>query len=429
MGDALCGPSNALQNFQKHVSVDRTLQQDRLISRQSPSQGFRSQNPSERILDPEFAAFESNNSVGATLPNIQHGGHFITPAPHMPMSHPADPPNWASDFQNLHISGPSQPISHQPGPSAATMSTVPHQAWHSEFLRQQQQQPQHTPALQQNQPSGQMFQPSLAPAYAMAGLPMGTYGLGPETVQSSGVGALDDSAFEAAFEQAKADMAFQFEESAGETKVTEHNFNHETEEVATQPIAQGTIRIGSDTIPQVDKDDPQAAENEADELARTAGHLLNSVSHETNQKFRDSNFLALMRRIRDREVQLEGDEFRETAQSLHPGGPYYPEGKRQELEKKKSWRPIGQNDYVHITPNDRSKFSGTATPSTLRAEQRHRLRDLTAPQQIDVISERMTSHVTGVAVSNTPTAEPTGSPESNDHDSIYASWNHGDRWA
>lgn len=37
MGDALCGPSNPLQNFQKHASVDRTLQQDRLTSRQSPS--------------------------------------------------------------------------------------------------------------------------------------------------------------------------------------------------------------------------------------------------------------------------------------------------------------------------------------------------------------------------------------------------------
>lgn len=38
MADALCGPSNALQNFQKHTAVDRTLQQDRLISRQSPGQ-------------------------------------------------------------------------------------------------------------------------------------------------------------------------------------------------------------------------------------------------------------------------------------------------------------------------------------------------------------------------------------------------------
>ena len=38
MADALCGPSNALQNFQKHSTVDRTLQQDRLTTRHSPSQ-------------------------------------------------------------------------------------------------------------------------------------------------------------------------------------------------------------------------------------------------------------------------------------------------------------------------------------------------------------------------------------------------------
>lgn len=38
MADALCGPSTALQNFQKHTSVDRTLQQDRLVGRHSPAQ-------------------------------------------------------------------------------------------------------------------------------------------------------------------------------------------------------------------------------------------------------------------------------------------------------------------------------------------------------------------------------------------------------
>lgn len=38
MADAICGPSNALQNLQKHTSVDRTLQQDRLVTRQSPAQ-------------------------------------------------------------------------------------------------------------------------------------------------------------------------------------------------------------------------------------------------------------------------------------------------------------------------------------------------------------------------------------------------------
>jgi hypothetical protein len=38
MADALCGPSNALQNFQKHTAVDRTLQQDRIVNRHPSTQ-------------------------------------------------------------------------------------------------------------------------------------------------------------------------------------------------------------------------------------------------------------------------------------------------------------------------------------------------------------------------------------------------------
>ena len=38
MADALCGPSNALQSFQKQTSVDRTLQQDRITARQAPAE-------------------------------------------------------------------------------------------------------------------------------------------------------------------------------------------------------------------------------------------------------------------------------------------------------------------------------------------------------------------------------------------------------
>ncbi|KAL4740171.1 hypothetical protein BDV11DRAFT_102723 [Aspergillus similis] len=402
MSDALCGPSNALQNFQKHASADRTLQQDRLISRQSRSQGFRSKNPNEGILDPEFAAFETNSLVGAPLPNVQHEGHFVAPGPHLPMLHAAEAPNWAADFQNLHISGSSRAIHYQPGSSAAPMSDALQQGWHGEFLRQQQQQ-QHRPALQENQAPGQRFQPSFAPNYAMNNSSMAAFAPGPETVQVSRAEKFDESAFEAAFEQAKADMASQFEESLVETNVTESNANNkdQIEGVPAQQIAHETIRIGSDIISQVEKDDPQAAPNDADELARTAGHLLNSVSHETSQKFRESNFLALMRRIRDREVQLEGDEFRETAQSLHPGGPYYPEGKRQQkIEEKLTWRPIGENN-VHVASNESN-----------------------------TVSERLPSSVINVPGFDTPTAELRKSFETrSDHDSMYESWNHGDRWA
>lgn len=125
--------------------------------------------------------------------------------------------------------------------------------------------------------------------------------------------AFDESAFEAAFEQARADMDL---EATNIVQTNAENINENIQsDVAAEPGAHEEIRIGSDTIPYTAKEDAdaQGQSNDGDELARTAGHLLDSVSHEKNQKFQQSNFLALMRRIRDREVHIEGDEFREVS--------------------------------------------------------------------------------------------------------------------
>ncbi|KAJ0414098.1 hypothetical protein BJY00DRAFT_45283 [Aspergillus carlsbadensis] len=408
MSDALCGPSNALQNFQKHTSVDRTLQQDRLVSRQSPSQGFRSQNHSEGILDPEFAAFESNNLLAGPLPDVQHAGNFVPLAPQMAMSHQPEASNWATDFQGLRISRPAQHITHQPGLPTAHMHAGPQHGWHNEFLRQQ----QHTPA-QQTQTFTPRFQSSFAPGHAMSTSPLSAMAPAQAANQFSATEAFDESAFEAAFEQAKADMASQFETSLLETQASDLETKADdkiiNEELNIQQTVPEAIRIGSDTIPQTNKEDPQTMANDADELARTAGQLLNSVSHDTSQKFRESNFLALMRRIRDREVQVEGDEFRETAQSLHPGGKYYPEGKlQQQDEGKRARREASQNDYVHVT----SDKNNSKLP----------------------LSRETTTSATAIndATSNTPDTpdtEPARYSGSGDYDTLFASWNHGDRWA
>ena len=220
--------------------------------------------------------------------------------------------NWASDFQRLQISGPSHPVHQQPGPSAAPMS-APQQGWQNEFMIQQQQQ-QQTPVQQQqqHQPYGYGFQPSIVPNYPMGGASMNTYQpqMAAETQQPPAE-TFDESAFEAAFEQARADMDL---EATSAAQANTENINETLQsDVAAEPDAHEEIRIGSDTIPYTEKEDAQGRSNDGDELARTAGHLLDSVSHEKNQKFQQSNFLALMRRIRDREVHIEGDEFREVS--------------------------------------------------------------------------------------------------------------------
>lgn len=274
---------------------------------------------SEGALDPEFAAFEGS-VPGQPLPDLHHhAGPFVAPTPHQPMAGPMEAPNWAADFDRLHISGQSHPIHQQPGPSAAPALTGPQSSgWHSEFLSQQQpHQPQQTPMQQHRQPFGYGFQSSFAPSYSMNSGPMNAFqGQGVTETQQQPAEAFDESAFAAAFDQARADME-QESTAVAQEDVKDVNETAQVDVIPEQPVVHEEIRIGSDMIPQSDEQkDTQQGPNDADELARTAGHLLNSVSHETNQKFQQSNFLALMRRIRDREVHIEGDEFREV--STHP---------------------------------------------------------------------------------------------------------------
>lgn len=78
------------------------------------------------------------------------------------------------------------------------------------------------------------------------------------------------------------------------------------------------MRIGSDSISYNDHKTTRTAEQNrrnADELARTAGRLLNSMAGETSPKFEQSQFLSLMRKIRDGQVVVRGDEFHEIDKS------------------------------------------------------------------------------------------------------------------
>lgn len=124
----------------------------------------------------------------------------------------------------------------------------------------------------------------------------------------------DEAAFEAAFEQAREEVERQENAAATQQDVTEsESLQTDTNLPPEQTEKTKKILIGSDLILHGNKSDAQERRDDADELAKTAGQLLDSVSHEQSQKFKNSNFLALMRRIRDREVHIEGDEFREVS--------------------------------------------------------------------------------------------------------------------
>ena len=102
----------------------------------------------------------------------------------------------------------------------------------------------------------------------------------------------EEAAFESAFNAAKQEVQ-QSEDDARQQEIQ---------------IDTG-IRIGSDRITDEAKkrEEEGRGVDDAEELAKTAGQLLENMKDEQSRKFQDSNFLSLMRQLRDKEVRLEGN--------------------------------------------------------------------------------------------------------------------------
>ncbi|ESZ96285.1 hypothetical protein SBOR_3340 [Sclerotinia borealis F-4128] len=332
MADNLCGPSNALQNLQKHTKVDRTLQQDRLVGRASTSQGFRaSPGLNAGQLDAEFAAFQAGHQSLSLSPSAQNLSprHFHTPSPQnfqtTPPQHPADR-TWATDFRNLNISGPQAQFqqqevhrTHQPQMGG----------WHQEFA-----QSYRAPSVnaQGKQPVMGMHGPSMMNAgYNSIPRVLMQQNQFTSTIQSSAQNdeVIDDAAFARAFDEAanaelererkqeeESERARVEQETAIQAK-TDEEAGLERDRAVNYLLNQAPL--GADTI-----QDPATATSEQnthapDALSRTAGELLHSVSSNQSDKFQNSQFLQLMRQIRDKEVTVEGDMVVDTGMRIKRG--------------------------------------------------------------------------------------------------------------
>ena len=364
MTEALCGPSNALQNFQKHTTVDRTLQQDRTLLRRPAEQGFRSTSsfvPGQ--LDAEFEAFQAPKAL-----NGFQNSHS-SPLPQLAAFPQQTLPNWASDFQRLNLQSSGSLIPQrnlQPAQSPFTASN----GWHTEFATQRDDQaqsnfrrpgPQYMPSIQSPYQDIQPFMGNIGHS-----LPLAQQAL-PGNVNHQEL-HFDEAAFEQAFDAASAIMESK-SESKGKERVNNEGQSKfsmgfactdygdvtgsydydETIEKDSQlnglgvknatsvfadsqltndermigeswqqpedmglhdiPSAADTERIGSDTIPQRTEEPNFSPEAEADELSRTAGQLIETLKSEQSDKFKQSNFLQLMRQLRDKEVRVEGDQM------------------------------------------------------------------------------------------------------------------------
>jgi peroxin-5 len=70
-----------------------------------------------------------------------------------------------------------------------------------------------------------------------------------------------------------------------------------------------SLEQGQTSVEPVSELEPASQPQEADLLARTAGLLVESVEHERNPKFTNSQFLGLMKQLRDRKAIVEGNDI------------------------------------------------------------------------------------------------------------------------
>ncbi|KAL9010927.1 MAG: hypothetical protein Q9173_004190 [Seirophora scorigena] len=309
MADALCGPSNPLQSFQKHTSADRTLQRDRILSRQSPSQGFRTPNPNAGILEAEYEAFAAGKPILEPFDPQHTWQNPHSPAIYSENTH-QEAPDWALDFQNLHVNEPrASPIPSTQFRQQAPMQSSSPGSWQQEFM-------------QNHQPQGYQHQHSRL-GFANTGYSMDVRRSGlldhvystPTAAQhseSQTKESFDEKAFENAFNEANLELHNAPDASAA----------FKPSEAKSIPEDRIDYRIGSDKIldESLDRREERSDARAADELAKTAGLLLENVKHDQSTKFQESNFLSLMRQLRDKEAKIEGDHIvsvRETFSSKH----------------------------------------------------------------------------------------------------------------
>ncbi|KAH9931071.1 TPR-like protein [Epithele typhae] len=273
-----CGPSNPLQGLSKRFDQDRGVQQDHFGAGRAGSskETFRTQYSASPGVNQDAARFFSAGP--SAVPNLSAPSPFdlsalhnnlpvaqthVSPHVQSPIQSPsqAAPAGWAADFLLQQPGASSSPwmMARQSTPMSMeqSMSPVPQNAPAS-FM----------PGMAWNRAGGAQFIP-MQPAFAQ--------------VQPQ-------------FDAAKLEQEFQSRELS-----------------LTSPVGPSVLPRTADLVGETSS---SARSHEPDELARTAGLLIDTVQNETNPKFKNSAFMGLMRQLRDGEVVVDGNDMVQRADAI-----------------------------------------------------------------------------------------------------------------
>ncbi|PIL36163.1 transporter [Ganoderma sinense ZZ0214-1] len=282
---AECGPSNPLQGLSKRFDQDRGIQQDQFGAGRAGSSRdtFRSQYSAAPGVNQDATRF-----FGATpspVPALQTPSAFDLSSLHrdLPASHSqviqvqspihspplqVGPAAWAADF-----------LQKAPGPSASAMAGKSVQRQETPISIEQD-----SSVLPNGASSTFMSSMSWRPSMAI--------GAPPQFAPMSGMQAGFSQA-QPQIDAAKWDQEFR------------------SQELSLTSTAKIPLRAETVTEEPV-----RAQAHDPDELARTAGLLLDTVQGETNAKFKNSAFMALMRQLRDGEMIVDGNDMVQRSEAV-----------------------------------------------------------------------------------------------------------------
>lgn len=340
MADSMCGPSNGAKNLLSHADRDRSLYQDRVGTPSSSHQSFRNQQ-STANGDAAFQSFLSapaGPQAVSPMPGMvdQFGrmgiGQQQGPATSVAQARAA---NAGMSVEQYHRF--LQGMDGQPGVAQSSVATPFQHAGGSLVNPQSVMAP---PVARTAATTGNLAYMTAGGGFVGSGFPI-THSMSlplmqqgaplvmgnafgqaapANTIQADPALAISAEAFDTAFAEFD-DGEFQHEL---DNWMAEHGTAAETaqQQRAAEPTAEewdeinaNMERIAADAEQQQQQsrqvqEDKDAAREEdrrrqtQQELVRAATDILTSVSSNTSQKFKQSTFLELMRRIRDEEVTV-----------------------------------------------------------------------------------------------------------------------------
>ncbi|KAJ6625453.1 hypothetical protein B0H10DRAFT_2001373 [Mycena sp. CBHHK59/15] len=279
-----CGPSNPLQGLSKRFDHDRGLQQDHFGASRAGS---------------SRETFRSQQSVASG--SHQDAARFFSAGP---------APQLASGAFDLSALHGSLPLPQVTSPRPFQQQQPAPAAWASDFMHQQ---PVHVQKA--NVQMEAQMQPEMSPSPAVAVQPQGSPQWAPlfspyaqRPMQQGFIPPMVMQTQQPAnqHDQILWDREFSTQESflASASALTAQRQD--------APQSQATQQVSQDR----------------DELARTAALLLETVQDAQNPKFQKSEFMGLMRGLRDREIVVEGNDMvQNTGQAAGWAGDFQPDVK------------------------------------------------------------------------------------------------------